>query len=106
MEKEPNLEMEEGNNKETGPEYGEEKLDELEKKLLEVAKKNFGPDISPSGGNEKFKGCFTHNKKFGLVFWFNTPDHSTHTVSEKNLFPEKPLSESEPDNSSDSAGKL
>ena len=38
--------------------------------------------IYPCGSNTRFEDCFTLYGDM-LVFWFNTPDESSHAIKEK-----------------------
>jgi len=56
------------------------------KKLLIDNARNFYGDISPCSGIESFSECFTEiDDGENIVFWFNTPDNSTHMLSSRNL---------------------
>lgn len=49
--------------------------------LYRKALKKFSK-IYPVGSHDTFEKCFT-TFRGNLYFWFDTPDHSTHLISEK-----------------------
>jgi len=44
-----------------------------------MAIKKYGYDITPVSNKQRFSTCITVYKNV-VMFWFNTPDHSTHTI--------------------------
>jgi hypothetical protein len=47
--------------------------------MIAEAKRQHG-EITPCYGKATLEECFTEEPGFGLLFWFNTKDGSTHMV--------------------------
>ncbi len=49
--------------------------------MIREARKKSG-EIRPCGTKKRFDDCFTHvlEPKKRIVFWYDTPDHSTHII--------------------------
>lgn len=56
----------------------------LREQLKATAVSRFGNDIYPIGGGKSFDDCFSLLDGH-TVFWFNTPDQSSHIVSSKEF---------------------
>jgi hypothetical protein len=52
---------------------------DIRARLFKLARDIHGFDIRPCGS------AFTHEEKRGILFWYDTPDGSTHMVHEKML---------------------
>ena len=48
----------------------------IQKKMITRAYRRH-PDFRPVGGRSTFRQCFTECE-VGVVFWYDTPDRSTH----------------------------
>ncbi|MBD3344212.1 MAG: hypothetical protein GF401_04015 [Chitinivibrionales bacterium] len=62
-------------------------MDKHRKKLICHAVKKY-KKIFPCAEKKGFEECFT-SRGDSLVFWFNTPDHSTHVVKAETAKVEK-----------------
>lgn len=62
----------------------------VKSRLIEMARSRFG-EILPCGGRPDFTECFNVIGTKTL-FWFNTPDDSTHTVSISHSHSQESLS--------------
>lgn len=59
-------------------------MDELKLRLITKAKKKYGK-IFPCINKSSLEECFTESKEGELIFWFNTPDNSTHMIASENI---------------------
>lgn len=51
--------------------------------LIAAARAQHG-DIQPCSGKRSLEDCFTDEAGVGLIFWFNTPDHTTRIIKEES----------------------
>ena len=56
-------------------------MDQVKETMISLALQQY-EQISPCGNRGCFSECFTHADGF-LIFWFDTPDRSTHVVWRK-----------------------
>ena len=63
-------------------------MNELKKKMIRKAVQQYHR-IYPCGSKQDFSECFTLVDN-SMVFWFNTEDHSTHLMTHKFGWQEKP----------------
>ncbi len=56
-------------------------MDQVKRELISIALEEH-EQILPCGGRDSFSKCFTFSSGY-LVFWFDTPDMSTHVLWRK-----------------------
>lgn len=56
-------------------------MNEIQKRMIDRARKQY-KQIKPCGDNNNLYECFTIEGNL-VFFWFNTPDKSTHVLTEK-----------------------
>lgn len=64
--------------------YLEKLMNDIKKDLIKKAKNIYGK-IYPCVNKSSLSECFTESKNGELVFWFNTPDKSTHMVASDDI---------------------